>query len=365
MKKKLLCIFLISSAFCHAQIIIGQSDMPNAGDTLRVSNSSDTLNPLFTGANYTWDYSYLTSTSQWVQKFDAPGNFVFPFNLIFNVFNTSYGHVQYTPDSIPGTGIKVSDAYGFYKKSSSNLKEIGYGLTVNSLPIPFTYNPPDVIYNFPLTYGDTDSCDSKLSPASFGVTLPYYYGQKIHRVNVVDGWGTLTTPYGTFQSVRVKTTLAIRDTFADSSGVGFAFSRPLQYEYKWLKQGGKIPYLQVNAMEIGGFPIVTRVTYRDTIRGTIPTGINEPVNENFGLLLFPNPANEYLVVQHTLDNSQDVKIELLDISGKKIHILTNPKQNSGTHIEIINLRNLNVSTGTYFVCLYAGKSKAVKKIVIQ
>jgi hypothetical protein len=366
MKKLLLPIFLISSAICHGQINIGQADMPNAGDTLRVSNSSDTLNPLLTGVNYTWDYSYLTPASQWVQKFDAPANFTFPFNLMFNVLNTTYGLKQYTPDSIPGVGIKMGNAYGFYKKASANLKEVGYGLSINSLPIPFTYTPADVIYKFPLTYGSVDSCDSKFGPAVIpGFTWPFYYGQNIHRVNVVDGWGALTTPYGTFQTIRIKTTLAIRDTFADSTGMGFAFSRPLQYEYKWLKQSGKIPCLQVNSISVAGVPLVTGITYRDSIRdSTIQIGIKEQLYADFGLQLFPNPANDYMFIQYSLDNSQDVRIELLDISGKQINILRNSKQSSGAHLEIINLRNLNLPCGTYFVCMYVCNVKVLRRVVV-
>lgn len=362
MKKLLLSACLLSTAFAYAQITINQADLPAAGDTLRVSFSGDSIDPTVTGANQTWDYSYLTPNAQYVDRFDNPSTFTFPFNLLFNPVNTTYGLQQYTPDSIPGSPIKVSNAYGFYKKTSATLKQNGYGLSLNALPVPFTYNPQDVIYKFPLTYGNIDSCDSKFGPA---IPIGYYYGQNIHRVNVVDGWGTLITPFGTFPTVRVMTTLAIRDTFADSSGVGFAFNRPLQYEFKWLTTAGKIPYLQVNASDVAGSPVVTNIAYRDSMRtGVIQIGIHEALNADFGLQIFPNPASEYSFVQYTLDNTRDVKIELLDMSGKTISSLRNAKQSPGTHLEIINLRSLALSEGTYFVSLSAGKGKAVRKIVV-
>ena len=362
MKKNLLfSAFFLSLSCCYSQITITQSDMPAPGDTLRVSFSSDTLDPALTGANHTWNYASLKSTAQWLNRFDSPSTFVFPFNLMFSVLNTSYGLKQYTPDSIPGAGFKTDNAYGFYKKSSTSLKEIGYGLTINSLPVPFSYSPADVVYKFPLQYGSKDSCDSKFAPA---IPIGYYYGQNIHRVNEVDGWGTLITPYGTFQTVRVKSTVAIRDTFADTSGVGFAFSRPLQYEYKWLTQGGKIPYLQVNASNIGGFPVVTRIAYRDSMRGVMQVGIHEQMAFDLGLQVFPNPANEYAVIQYTLDHSGDIKIELLDISGKSAGVFVNTKQISGAHLEIIDLRDLNLKNGTYFLCVYVNGHKAIEKLVL-
>jgi Secretion system C-terminal sorting domain len=361
---KILFIFLSLPVFCHAQISIGQADMPSAGDTLRVSNTLTILDPLLTDTNYTWDYAYLKPVSQWLQRFDAPAAFPGILSLLFGT--ASYGNKQYTPDSIPGTGIKMEAAYAVYKKSATNLKETGYGLSINSLPVPFAFNPADVIYKFPLAYGNKDSSDSKFSPVTFGIKPPFYYGQHIHRVNEVDGWGTLTTPYGSFQTLRVKSTLAVRDTFADSTGAGFAFSRPLQYEFKWLMQNGKIPYLQVNAINTNGTPMVTQITYRDSLRdSTIQLGIKEQREADFGLLLFPNPASEYVCVQYTLDKREDVKMELLDMTGKKIRSLKGSAQNAGTHIEIINLRNLNLSGGSYFICLYAGRGKALGKFILQ
>ena len=369
-KAPLISVLTFVFSFSYSQITITQADMPSAGDTLRVSFASNALDPALTGANYTWDYSFLTPNSQWVNKFEDPSTFAFPFNLFS--FISSFGEKQYTPDSIPGAPIKVDNAYGYFKKSSTNFKQVGYGLYVNSLPVPFTYNPADVIYKFPLHYGDKDSCDSEFAPPA-GFPLPFYYGRKIHRVNEVDGWGTLITPYGTFQSVRVKSMLTIRDTIADSSGQGFAFTRPLQYEYKWLKQGGKIPYLQVNASNVGGAPVVTNIAYRDSTRGGIPQiggGVNDLLNVDFGLQVYPNPVmgsygvNEYAVAQYTLDNSRDVRIELTDISGKKVGSFVNAKQSAGPHIEILNLRSLNLQSGTYFVCMYAGNGKNIQKLVL-
>lgn len=360
-----LAVFQLSFSLCYSQITITNADMPSAGDTLRISYSNDTLDPTITGPNHTWNYAYLTATSQWVEKFDSPTTFTTPFNLLFNPLNTSYGQQQYTPDSIAG-GIALDDAYGFFKKSSSALKQVGLGLTINSLPIPFDYNPDDFVFNFPLNFGDIDSCDAEFGPPSFAAgILPFYYGQKIHRVNVVDGWGTLTTPFGTFQALRVKSTLAIRDTIADSSGLGFAFPRPLQYEYKWLKTGGKVPYLEIIASDIAGTPVITQMSYRDSMRtGVIQIGIKENVNSDFAMQLFPNPANDYAFLQYKLDNSQDVKIELLDINGKNISTVRNARQTAGPHIEVINLRSLNLSKGTYFVSLSAGNGRAVKKMVV-
>ena len=363
--KKHLLISVISLFFflqSNAQITIGLADMPKAGDTLRVSYSNDTLNPLLTDTNHTWNYSYLKPYAQWVNKFDAPSSFVSPFNLLFNIFNTSYGQEQYTPDSVPFIGIKPGNSYSFFKESATRHKQIGTGLTINSLPVPFMYNPHDTVYRFPVKYGNIDSSDAK-----FGLQIPGigYYGQKIHRVNYVDGWGTLITPFGTFQTLRVKSLLTIKDTIADTSGIGFTIPRPLQYEFKWLKQGGKIPYMQVTANNVAGKPVVSQIAYRDSIRDSvIYIGIHEVHNPNFNFQIFPNPASNYCLMEYLLTENKSVNIDLFDISGRKIMNLLNTKQNSGKHIEIINLSAKNIKAGIYFVRMQVGEKVGNAKLVI-
>jgi hypothetical protein len=365
MNKYPLFLLVFSAHFSFAQITITSTDLPSAGDTLRVSYSSDSLDPVLTGPNYTWDFSYLVPNAQWVEKFDSPSTFVSPFNLLFGSWNTSYGQAQYTPDSIPGIGIAMDNAYGFFKKSSASLNQNGLGLSLNAIPIPFMYSPQDVIYKFPVNYGNVDSCDSEFGPPSI-VPLPFYYGQKIHRVNEVDGWGTLITPYGTFASLRIKSTLAIRDTFADSSGMGFTFPRPLQYEFKWLKSGGKVPYLQVNAVDAAGTPTVTQISYRDSMRaGVIGIGINEMVGADYEFSVYPNPAGHYVLLEYRLSENSTVRAEISDINGKKVLDGINRSQSAGKHVEVIDLSRNHMGSGVYLITVTAGNRVGHSKLIVR
>lgn len=342
--------------------------MPNAGDTLRISYSADTLDPMITDSTctqngYVWDYSYLTPFMQWVRKFDSPTTFVFPFNVIFNPINTSYGEAQYTPDSIPILGIKPDNAYNFYKKTSTQFKQIGLGLTINSLPLPFVYNPHDTIYRFPVSCGNRDT-----SYAQFGLQIPGlgYYGQQIKRWNFSDGHGNLITPFGMFQTVRVRSLIAIRDTFADSSGTfGFAVNRPLEYEFKWLGNGGKIPYLQVNASDVGGNPVVTQIQYRDSIRGVPQVGIDELNSLGIMFHIYPNPASEIVFVSYSLNKAEHVIIELFDLTGRKIFSVERKNQQAGNHIEILNRQQLGLAKGCYLIKVRTTNKQRNKKIVFH
>lgn len=299
-----------------------------------------------------------------MRKFDAPSAFVFPFSYVFNASNTSFGETPYsTTTTIPFINITLSNTSNYYKNSAPEFTQVGVGMYVNSYPAPIKYTKADAIYQFPDSFGKRDTCDSK-----YGMHIPGigYYGQFIHRVNFTDGWGTLITPYGTFQSLRIKSTLAIRDTIADTSGIGFSILRPLQYEYKWLVQGGKIPYLQVNARNIGGNIMVNSIMYRDSIRyGIAQLGTKEYTSLNFNFQVFPNPASNYIVLDYFLDENENVNIKLFDISGKEVCDLLNKKQNVGAHVEVLNLSPYNMQTGIYFVKVQAGKREGSCKIITQ
>ncbi len=350
--------FFVTLSF--AQITIGQGDMPNANDTIRVSMTGSIApnNVDSTGANYNWDYSMLVPAMQNVEKFKSPLNTAYPFP--FSV-TASYGQYVYTPDSIPFLGnVTPTDVWNFFKKSSSQYKQVGIGETVMSLPVPITFSSADVVYRFPMQYGNQDS-----SVASYSFSIPnlFTYGQTIKRWNVVDGWGTLKTPFGIFNTLRVKSTLAVTDTmYLDTLGFGFSIPRPLAYEYKWLATAKKIPVLQVDATNVFGNPVVNNVIYQDSIRPVAQLGISEVMNAA-DVSLFPNPASSSVLLQYKLALAADISFDIYTLTGQRIRSFRNGRQGSGTHVQFVDVSGL--SLGIYFFRLGAGDRFITKKLVVN
>lgn len=345
-----------------AQITITSADMPNAGDTLRISmtNSIGSNIASATGANHTWNYSNLTPSSQRVERFDSPNTFTSPYNLLFNIFNTSYGKDNYTITSIPIPTVQITAAYDFYKESNNDLRQIGAGYVINSVPLPFIYNSPDIIYKFPLNYQNVDS-----SNYGFGLPIPSigYYGQSGKRVNTVDGWGTLTTPYGTFQTLRVKSAVYATDTiFLTSLNFGSKVTRPLKYEYKWLAAGSKIPVLQIDANVTGANQTITAVLYRDSLRSVPQVGITETTNIN-QVSIYPNPATDKAIVSYVLNTTSEVSIHLIDMLGRKVYEEKIEKSVSGNYLKEIDVTGF--SKGLYFVNLKINSVETTQKLIIK
>lgn len=279
----------------NAQITITAADMPNAGDTFRISTASvlSAIDLSLTGPAYTWNFSSLQSTGQDVDTFLAIGNTGLIYSLFYvNIpFNNNRASIASRGFDLSGLGsfpnVPVSDIYNFYYETSADFKQVGFGATLSGIQTPIAYTNKDVIYNFPLNFGDVDSSDSDYTlsvPNIFSIT-----GSQ-RRVNEVDGWGSITTPYGTFNAIRVKSVLNGQDSaFLDTLGQSFSFTRPTIREYKWLANGEGIPVLQVNTSELLGVEAITSIRYRDSLR--VPVGLSEPEQAIASMRVFPNPGH--------------------------------------------------------------------------
>lgn len=246
-------LLLISPVVSRAQIVIDQSDMPNPGDTLRVSMTSDVPEDYYqTGSGFVWDFSTLEAVTQRVDTFvDATTT---PWYYFF--FGSTLASPQGTSEFFPG--VPVSQAYVYYKNSSEAFEDNGYAFMIQGIPLPVKYDVPDKYYAFPL---DTNA--TWASTSDFALQYPGMFFFSTHRMrsSFVDGWGTVITPFGSFSALRVRSDLAQHDSIhIDSLGYGIGLTRNIT-EYKWLAENMGIPVLQINAEGM-----LTTATYLDSTR---------------------------------------------------------------------------------------------------
>ena len=123
-----LTLFLFSPLFSQAQITITDADLPNANDTFRVSTAS-ILTPVdltLTGANYTWDFSTLVSTSQTVDSFISVSSTGLIYSLFFAFGSNAANLVQRGTDITTVPGFAVTDVYNFFNNSFYSFSFIFY-----------------------------------------------------------------------------------------------------------------------------------------------------------------------------------------------------------------------------------------------
>jgi hypothetical protein len=305
-----------------------------------------------------WDYSFLTAVAQERIEFIAPA--AFPFNLLSDLAVTNY-----SPDSLPLIGGIPTNFTDYYKSSNSSFRQVGLSFDFPQLiPIsaPIIFSSADYIYRFPVDYGDIDSCD-----ASYGFPIPGigYIGQDRHRVNVVDGWGTLITPTDTLQVVRMRTVLDITDTISlDTSGqTGFSIPRPTEVQYKWLAPGKKIPVLEIDCQILFSAEVVTNIQYQDTLRDSLwQVSVTDRDPNSPLLTVYPNPADQSLYVQYSQNGQGDVEFVMNDLTGKTVwaNSLQNVNSNGIQQIDVSGL-----PAGIYLISVITETGKSVSKIVIH
>ncbi len=315
-----LVVMMIFSVQSFSQAIsLDQNDFANAGDTVRLSVGLP--NPLFnvsaTGANYTWNHGNLVAASQRVDTFRtvASTDPIYSFVFANIALNPNRANIAATGTDFPAAGgLSISDVYNFFYKTNTNYKQVGLGAKINGITTPVPFSSHDTLYAFPVNFGGTDSSNS-----GFTINLPnlLYYGYSQKRVNIVDGWGMLTIPFGSFPVLRVKSIITSSDTlYIDSLAQGFNITRPVVTEYKWIGKQQEVPLLQVNTQTFFSQQIVTSIVYRDSARSLVSVGeMPSPVQ---ALKVFPNPVVDVVLVTFNLRESLAITWKLIDINGRLV-----------------------------------------------
>jgi len=350
--KLLTIIFCSIGLFSYGQITINDADMPVAGDTFNISikNNLQGFDLSLTGQNYNWDFSQLQESSQTVDTFFnilatqyIPASYNLSFNNPLDDEHRANAVTRDFNTHNPMPQIQISEYYYFYKNSSSGYSLVGQGAKINSVPTPMKYDVPESIFKFPLTYGSVDSTVSKYNLNIPGVG---YYGETIKHVNTVDGYGTLKTPYGTFNVMRVKSVINTTDTiYLDTLGFGTHLNKPLETRYSFLGDNQGVPLLQITKINNN---ITAR--YKDFL--STSSNVNDIINKR-NLLLFPNPATDVLKI-----NTDETigKVEILNILGQTVLI----SESSDSHINVSQLKK-----GVYMIRVYRenGPLLTVRKFV--
>lgn len=96
-----------------------------------------------------------------------------------------------------------------------------------------------------------------------------------------------------------------------------------------------------------------------------PNGILEGYspNQQPTLLAYPNPANDYVIVEYTTTKLGDVSIELYDVLGRKVVLTESVRLGSGIHK--INYETVLLTKGIYFLVITTEQNTNSIKLRVQ
>ena len=261
-------LFLWVGLNANSQITIKDVNMPNKGDTfmysLGILDTAAIFNFLDTGTNLVWDFDSLIPLRQGVYKYTSaastPYNSV-PISRIAELITDTFFLEQF----------ELYDLYNFYKADTNQFAIDHFGASIpTGLSFPFpaifkiqqSYSDADEVYQFPLDYGDRDSSTYKFTFSN--IFPPAYFSRSGYRINEVDAWGSMKTPFGTFNCIRVVTDIVGLDSLNfDTLNIGL---NTHQREYKWLSNQVKVPILKISGLVVGDVFVPSSVEFRDSSR---------------------------------------------------------------------------------------------------
>ncbi len=358
MKKQLLLFSTVIAAFTTtAQITITSADITTAGNTvLQRNDTMPTISIGNSGTSQTWNMSALNNHTQDTMYFVAPAGL--PGASSFPTSNLAIKMKQ------QGQSTNL-----FANSSSSSLQALGFQAIVDIAGTPANVviknNPAEIMVNFPSTY-NTNFNNNYVSKGTFYYGVDPGIGFTIDSIRLVshvtkivtfDGWGSVTTPLGTYNALRVETLKWNTDTLSGYNAFTGWFdvqnSMDSSKTYDWWANGAGFSLVSVTV------DWVTENATRATWLPSLPTvGINESADLE-SINVYPNPAQN--VLTFNVDASKAQSIQVYDITGKMINAYSISVNNQ--QIDVTGLANgiYNYSVvGKNNTVLNRGKFSVVK-----
>ena len=224
-----------------AQITFNQSNVPTAGDVLIIAGA-DTIGvtPGASGANQVWDFSFFDTlsmdTTTYITPAEAPNNQDFP---IANLASYNTG------------------TYFFYQKAASALWGLGGAIDFQETGtyMNIFFDPKSKQMAFPATYGTTFSDSTNLEFIVEDPEGSFRSKTLLKTENIIDGYGTVITPVGSFDALRmVNTTETIDSSWIDIGGGNwflFSSGNSTDVAYSYLAAESQGPMVSIDYFEDG------------------------------------------------------------------------------------------------------------------
>ncbi len=311
--KNLFTLFsaLFFTSVLFSQITINSNNVATIGT--EVTQATDTMvagstQPGGTG-NQTWNFTglnaHVLSNLSFVAASEAPYYADFP--------NADIGVVQ------------DSNFISFITKDNNSMELVGAVTVVtdgtDSLVLKLKYTNPQTLIEFPAAYGGSFDDESAQSLTIAGALLGLQFdsvelANRTERSTIIDAFGSLSTPLGTFSVLRMNTTSISYDTSSVLflgiwQQIGASIDTSTSYTW-WTNAGGL------------GYPLVTMSIDNETSTVTSVTWLqatsvsNEEVQANNTMNIYPNPAADFLVVE--APGFVGGTIELYDFNGRKVSV---------------------------------------------
>jgi hypothetical protein len=372
-------VSLILCAPALAQITVTNATFPAAGDTLKmaIDNSPGTIVAVYTppGGSQVWDLSglHVDSTQDFVFRAASEGSVSAQVPGAELVTVLSHNTEEYY--NVTSSRFEVQASYGIQP----------YDLVSNAL---FAYNPPLTERQAPLNFFDFYQSSSgileEFPPSAFPPTLiaafspspdSLRYRVSISRIDVVDGWGKLSIPGGTYDVLREKRTqyretrldakitplgwLDVTDMAISAGSKGLGVDTTVSISFYNNMEKETIARVTLNSAQNAATH--TWFKYNPPVTSVAAAGTNVP-----GTIVlydnYPNPFNPSTTIRYRLPILSSVTVSVFNTLGQLVATLVQREQDAGYHEIAFDARDL--ASGVYLYRLQAGEFVKSKKLIL-
>ena len=329
------------SSLSYAQITVNSLNL-NVGDEVwQVSDTSFQTDLQDPGENLTWDFSGIHGS--WT-------------DTIAPIDPTTTSHASSFTDATLAIGTIDLSAYYIY--STAGIINLGYGGMVAQLgqDAEIVNTDPDTMVTFPLNFGDSLTVNGW--GRSSNLTVQGYTGRisnSVQRAQKCDAWGTVITPEGTYEALRVQEeTITIDSVFVVIEIFGTEIATPIDslhqydttYVYKFYTND---PTIKLPLLEVEYDPITNEHISTKWIK--FPDEVSIKTNSVSTFKTYPNPAKESIEI---ISNETIENVIIYNLNGKIL------KSESSKNINISDL-----PSGLYLIEVKTGNSISKQKLLVE
>jgi hypothetical protein len=291
------------------------------------------------GENVGWNFSSL----------DATNNFT-------GLVQSNYHSVNSEIFPRANTELQEFNNQFYFMINENRIEQYGYSSKDNSVIIKF--DKPFVKMEFPFTMGDHFSGDYhgiyKTSKNETDISGTYEV--------VADGYGKLMLPGNVTydNTLRVKT---IKNYTRELENMGQDIEI---ITYRWYCEFHRYPLLVLTKIKSTTGSSISE-SYQAAYNNLVntPAKLNKEKTVTDKLFeVYPNPVDNVLTVKYEVSEKSDVMIELFDLTGKKVKSLINKEMDSGLYSIELNVKDEEISKGTYLLKVKIDNKTRTKEIIV-
>ncbi|MCB0756099.1 MAG: T9SS type A sorting domain-containing protein [Flavobacteriales bacterium] len=305
----LICsLFVLGIAPIRAQISLLTTDLTSIGDVVtRYSDTIPAYGPGGSGPNQTWDFSSAVIEDTAVTTVVTVAS---------TGFQSTFASSDYAMEGVEGS------SWLYFEHDANSMSTTGAaGDLLGNGDIESPFSDDLLLHQFPRTYGsnfdDTYAFVTEASGAGLPTPIPVNQVRLTHTGHVydtTDAYGTLITPYGTYDALRVKTVDYTHDIleiklFSFSPWSEFSNTMDTSTVYAWHAKEEMLAIAEFTFDSLGN---PARFTF-STVPPATTVGVQEDANDD--LSIYPQPATDFLYL-NGLKDFYNYSAEIISIDGR-------------------------------------------------